>query len=216
MVSELDHITITAPTLLAGAAHVAEVLGVPMQAGGEHPRMGTHNLLLRLGERLFLEVIAPNPAAPAPNRPRWFGLDALTSTSPPCLSTWVVRTPDIQPTAARASEALGPVEPMSRGALNWHITIPADGALPLDGCGPALIQWHTDKHPALALPDQGVSLLSLVLHHPEPARVERLLASLALVGPVRVAALPAATRPCLSAQLQTPCGVRVLGAPIPR
>ena len=29
--------------------------------------------------------------------------------------------------AARASEPLGPVEPMSRGALNWHITIPADG-----------------------------------------------------------------------------------------
>ena len=68
--SNLDHITVTAANLQEGAAWVTQVLGVRPQAGGEHPRMGTHNLLMRLSERSFLEIIAINPAAPAPDRPR--------------------------------------------------------------------------------------------------------------------------------------------------
>jgi len=92
----IDHLTVTAPSLEIGAAFVHDVLGVSPQAGGEHPHMGTHNLLLRLGDTLFLEVIAPNPYAPAPTRPRWFGLDTLDSSSPPLLSAWVVRTADTQ------------------------------------------------------------------------------------------------------------------------
>lgn len=71
----IDHITITAPSLAAGAEFVSQTLGVLPQVGGEHPRMGTHNLLLRLGDALFLEVISPNPLVPAPARPRWFALD---------------------------------------------------------------------------------------------------------------------------------------------
>ena len=81
--SLLDHITVTTFSLEAGTAFVSKALGVSPQPGGEHPRMGTHNFLLRLGDAMFLEVIAPNPAAPAPSRPRWFGLDKLGPHSPP-------------------------------------------------------------------------------------------------------------------------------------
>lgn len=66
--ASLDHLVVVAPTLAAGAQYVEERLGVVMQPGGKHPRMGTHNLLLRLGD-CYLEVIAPNPDAPAPTRP---------------------------------------------------------------------------------------------------------------------------------------------------
>src|SRR4051812_12900340 len=51
---QLDHLTVTAPTLAQGAAFVRDALGAELQPGGEHPRMGTHNLLLRLGDTLFL------------------------------------------------------------------------------------------------------------------------------------------------------------------
>jgi hypothetical protein len=51
-------------------------------------------------------------------------------------------------TAAGSFEVLGPIEPMSRGKLNWLITIPADGSLTLDGVAPALIQWDAEPHPA--------------------------------------------------------------------
>ena len=70
----IDHITVTAPTLEAGAAFVVQALGVAPQPGGEHPLMGTHNLLLKLSDTAFLEVIAVNPKATAPQRPRWFEL----------------------------------------------------------------------------------------------------------------------------------------------
>ncbi len=209
----LDHITVTAFSLEAGAAFVAETLGVAPQTGGEHPRMATHNLLLRLGDTLFLEVIAPNPAVPAPPRPRWFGLDGLGPQSPPRLSTWVVRTSDIRATAVAASEPLGNIEPMSRGALDWLITIPADGSVPLDGAAPALIEWNTDRHPAGKLEDKGLSLAKLEIHHQDPGRLARLLSSLALDAPVSV--LPAApdTPARLVAHIDTPRGLRVLSAP---
>ena len=210
--THLDHITVTTHTLDHGVAWVRDVLGVSPQTGGTHPRMGTYNCLLRLGESLFLEVIAPDPAAPPPARPRWFDLDTLTLQSPPALSTWVVRSSDIAQSAAAASEPLGPIEPMSRGALNWLITIPADGVVPLDGVAPALIEWHTPAHPANSLPDVGLSLARLDIHHPDPARVTRLLQSLALQAPVSVHACSADAPPHLVAHIDTPQGRRVLDA----
>lgn len=206
----IDHITITSPTLDAGAAFVRKVLGVEPQAGGEHPRMGTHNLLLRLGDALFLEIISPNPCAPAPARPRWFGLDNMAVDARPALSTWVVRTKDIRTSASASSEPLGSIEPMSRGALNWLITIPADGSVPLDGIAPALIEWHSETHPASRLEDRGLSLRGLELHHPEPERISRLLASIGLDGPITVLPLSAGAMPHLVAHIDTPQGTCLL------
>lgn len=206
----IDHLTVTAPSLAAGAEFVRAALGVAPQAGGEHPRMGTHNLLLRLGDARFLEVIAANPAAPAPGRPRWFALDALTPQSPPTLAAWVARTADIRAAAAASSEPLGAIEPMRRGTLDWLITIPADGALPLGGVAPALIEWHTDAHPAAGLPDHGLALAGLELLHPEPERVSRLLRSLGLAD---AATVSAAATPAVVAHIDTPQGRRRLAVP---
>lgn len=211
----LDHIAVTAFSLEAGAAFVRETLGVSPQAGGEHPRMGTHNLLLRLGDAIYLEVIAPNPSAPAPARPRWFGLDRLGVDSPR-LSAWVVRTSDVAAAVAGAAEPLGEVEPMNRGALHWLITIPADGSLPLGGAAPALIQWHTDVHPAARLEDKGLSLAGLEIHHPDPDRVSRLLRSLGIEAPVSVLPAPAGAAPSLVAYIDTPRGMRRLSTPGPQ
>ncbi len=184
-------------------------LGVQAQVGGEHPRMGTHNLLLRLGEALFLEIIAVNPGAASPTRPRWFALDTLTSSSPARLSTWVVRSEAIHNSCLAASEDLGNIEPMTRGALNWLITIPADGSVPLQGVAPALIEWQTETHPASRLQDFGLSLAKLELLHPEPEKVSALLASLHLQAEVAVLQC-GADGPQLRAFINTPSGVRCL------
>ena len=64
--------------------------------------MGTHNSVLRLGEAMYLEIIAVNPVAPRPSRPRWFELDRLETDSAPRLTTWIARTHDIH-AAARAA-----------------------------------------------------------------------------------------------------------------
>lgn len=211
--SRIDHLTITSPTLETGAAYVMQVLGVGMQTGGEHPRMGTHNLLLRLGDALFLEVIAINANASSPGRPRWFAMDRMAPDALPSLSTWVVRTTDIRAAATACNEPLGDIEPMSRGALNWLITIPRDGSVPLDGVGPALIEWQTDAHPASRLEDRGLSLRRLELFHPDPERVSRTLSSLRLEGQVAVQPVPQGAAPHLVAHIDTPNGLRQLSTP---
>ena len=205
--NRIDHITVTAPTLAIGAAFVSSALGAIPQAGGEHPRMGTHNLLLRLGDARFLEIIASSPGAPPPGRPRWFALDSLTPDSPPSLSTWVVNTTDIRVTAAASTEALGPVEPMSRGQRNWLITIPADGSIALNGVAPALIEWDVPPHPAEGLADYGLSLEKLEIFHPDPQRVAALLASIALEDVVECRHGVSAR---LVAHINTPQGMREL------
>ena len=210
MSSCIDHLIITAPTLEAGAAFLRQTLGVTPGPGGKHPRMGTHNRLLRLGDGLFLEVIAIDPQAPGPGRPRWFGLDRLGTDALPSLAGWVARCDDIRGAAAASTEALGKIEPMTRGALDWLITIPDDGTLPLGGAGPALIAWHAPIHPAATLSEHGLSLVKLEIFHPEPGRIERLLRALDFDGLLSVSALPASAQPYLSARIGTPHGVREL------
>jgi len=145
---QLDHVVVTAGSLSVGVTWAEGALVVPLQAGGEHPRMGTHNALLRLGASIYLEVIAVNPAASAPRRPRWFGLDRLASDASPRLASWVARTDDIEAATSR-EQSLGQIEAMSRNDLRWLITIPADGSLPGEGVAPTLIEWQTAQHPAL-------------------------------------------------------------------
>ena len=206
---EIDHLVVTAPTLESGADHVWQALGVRPGPGGQHPRMGTHNLLLRLGESQFLEVIAPDPAAARPDRPRWFALDELAPDATPRLAGWVARTDDLRGCPAAVLRDAGDIETMTRGTRQWLITIPADGRLPLGGAMPMLIEWQTPRAPAgVGLPAAGCALAALGLRHPQPGRLEGLLALAGLAG--RVATEAGA--PGLWADVATPTGPRRLDA----
>lgn len=212
-VATLDHLVVTAPNLKSGVQWVRDALGVTPELGGKHPRMGTHNCLLRLGEQTYLEVISPDPNAPDPGRPRWFALDRMKPDASAQLAAWVVRTGNIEQAVSVAGEALGTVEPMERGDLSWLITVADSGLLPLGGIAPVLIEWRTPIHPATGLRDSGCRLLQLDLYHPEPARVERMLQAIGLDGHklrLRPSGECAATR--LVATVQTPDGVRTLPA----
>jgi hypothetical protein len=173
--------------------------------------MGTHNMLLRLGEATYLEVIAANPHAAKPARARWFGLDELPHGAEPRLACWVARTDSVHESVAGASEALGRIEPMSRGALEWLISIPEDGSLPLGGVAPALIQWLSGIHPAASMRETACTLVALELLHPEPGRVTALLTSLGIAEPdVQVSVLERSA-PGLVAHIRTPQGLRRIG-----
>jgi hypothetical protein len=208
--SQIDHIVVTAPHLATGADLVRRSIGATPQTGGEHARIGTHNLVFKLGDSLYLEVIAPNPKGPAPGRPRWFELDDVKPDTPPRLAGWVARTDDIRSTLAASSEPLGEIVAMSRGELQWLITIPRDGRLPLGGIGPALIEWLTPGHPAARMVETGCTLARLEAFHPEPSRISALLESLSFEGPISVSPVPAGGRPYLVAHIQTPNGPRTI------
>lgn len=193
----LDHLAIAAMRLEDGVAAVEALLGVPMAGGGQHAAMGTHNRLLSLGD-LYLEVIAVDPAAPPPGRPRWFDLDRFAG--PPRLTNWIVATDDLAAALAQGPAGWGAPMAFARGDYRWQMAVPEDGRLPFDGCAPAVIQWHGSLHPARALPDQGLRLRALHITHPDAAALQ---AALPLNDPrVTFATGPAA----LQARLDTPKG----------
>jgi hypothetical protein len=161
---EFDHLVVAARTLDEGARWIEGRLGVAPAAGGKHALMGTHNRLLSLGARRFLEVIAIDPEAAQPSRPRWFGLDtpgmhARLETGP-ALIHWVMRTDDIGKALREYPEAVE-ILALQRGDYRWRIGVPRDGRLPCDGACPTLIQWEGDLHPADRLPESGCMLLDL-------------------------------------------------------
>jgi glyoxalase-like protein len=212
-VSRIDHLVVTAGSLAEGADYVRRALGAELQPGGEHALMGTHNCLLRLGERVYLEVIAANPAAAAPGRPRWFQLDRPDAVRTPRLATWVARTDDIHAAAARSPVPLGTIEPMSRGGLEWLITVRRDGGLLMDGVAPTVIQWPEGVHPADSMKDSGCSLTALEAFHPEPEALRELLASIGFEGRFPISPQSRGAKPYLVATIETASGARRIGGP---
>jgi hypothetical protein len=203
----LDHLVVAAATLEQGEDHVESLLGVRPQRGGKHVAMGTHNSLLKLGERSYLEVIAIDPDGAAPARPRWFALDNIALRArlddSPRLIHWVARTDDID--AARRACPIDPgdVHVMKRGALTWRITIPADGHLPGAGILPTLIQWGDERHPTDTMPESGIRLAALAGAHPEPGAMHAALAALSLGETIKVTF---AVTPRLATMLRTTRG----------
>lgn len=216
MTTEIDHLIIAADTLDAGVAWCEATLGVTPGPGGRHAFMGTHNRLLNLSgadhPRCYLEIIAIDPEAPPPGRPRWFGLDARPP-GPPTLWHVVARSPGL----LRQREALAaldqdPGEPTAasrasaHGLLTWQITLRADGTLGHAGALPTLIQWD-GPHPADHLPASGLSLRSLVLRGPGPKIRDTLR--------LRGAEFRVEPGPALSARIDAPAGAVVLHSEAP-
>ena len=205
-----DHLVIVAPSLAEGVAHVRETLGVEMPFGGRHPNMGTWNHLLRLGDHVFLEVIAIDPEAPPPGRPRWFGLDDRDKVRADWarghrLKAWVANTRMLAGILAQYGVTFGIATAQSRGALSWQFAVPDDGALIMDGALPYLIEWSDGINPAHAIPDLGCRLKGVTIEHPKSDMVRSALTSLSSLGPVSVRQGPAFK---LSAEIETPDGVR--------
>jgi hypothetical protein len=202
----LDHLVVGAASLEAGLLHLQDRLGILVPPGGSHPLMGTHNRLMRIGEGLFLEIIAIDPAAPPPGRRRWFALDDPVQRSRiaerPRLIAWVAGTRSLDSVLERAP-VLGSAITATRGALSWRIGIRDDGALAEEAMLPVPIEWPDGPHPAERMEDLGIRLEEFRLGHPEPQRIGGLLAG---IGARHLAELDEAPQPLLSARLRLPDG----------
>lgn len=217
--ARFDHLTVAALSFEEGVDWVEHQFGgIRPPTGGAHPRMATHNHLLRLSATTFLEVIAVDSTAEPPIRPRWFGLDSDAMRSRlaerPRLIGWVAAVDNLQQAIAACPITTGPAEPISRGTLQWLITVPKDGSLVEGGTMPTLIQWPTDRpHPATRMADLGCSLLRLDLEHPEPGRLGAALDAIGFDRNGAVCLSLNTSRPRLSASIRTPDGVAVLYQP---
>ncbi|MGU3538832.1 VOC family protein [Methylobacterium sp. A54F] len=208
----LDHLAVVAPTLTEGVAHARASLGLDIPEGGRHREMGTRNHLLRLGPALFLEVIAVDPEAPHPGRPRWFGLDDGARVRADWeagrrLRAFVARTDDLDGLLARHPGLFGQAERMSRGDLAWRFAVRADGGLPEDGLLPCPMEWGPGGSPARAMPDRGARLLAVRVEHPNPQDAAARYAALGLRDAPEIRPGPVLR---FTAEIDTPAGPRTL------
>jgi hypothetical protein len=181
--------------------------------------MGTHNRLLAIASERFpdsyLEIIAIDPDAPAPQRPRWMGIDdallraavresprlvhAVARTAMIEMVRWGLINCGLDPGVPVAAERATP-----HGLLKWRITVRDDGRPACGGALPTLIEWQ-GPHPCERLPASPVALRDLTL---------RGLGAQAL-DVLKLPAVQAVARgaePALSATFDTPRGAVTLNA----
>ncbi|HXM91799.1 MAG TPA: VOC family protein [Candidatus Dormibacteraeota bacterium] len=149
----LDHILLGCNDLDRGIAFVEEHTGVRAAFGGVHPGRGTRNALLSLGERHYLEIIAPDPQqAGAPD------IRNLRQLAEPRLVSWAAHPGDINQFAAHLRsggiEFEGPT-PGSRKRLDGRVLQWKTLNLKNDEQGvlPFFIEWSVGTtHPSTDAP----------------------------------------------------------------
>jgi hypothetical protein len=208
--NRLDHIAIAAVSLEQGGEYLRELLGVEVPVGGVHATMGTHNLVMQLGDDRYLEVISIDPAGKVPEHPRWFDLDRQSMRAQlaerPRLITWVMNTPDLGGLVARAGFDIGTPAAFSRDNLQWDIAVTDDGRLLAGGMLPYCIQWHSKPHPSRAMADLGCRLQKLTIHHNRPQWIAARLESMDAAHLVEIDQIPDSESSHLAAIIETPNG----------
>lgn len=207
LLSRVDHLVYACAELDRGIAEIEQVLGVRASLGGRHPMWGTHNALVGLGARSYLEIIAPDADHAPTSTARPFGLDAVNRSH---LVAWAVSGRELQTWRNKAQLGgvhLGAIRSGSRHSadgvtLEWKLTdlrcVVGDGVVPF------LIDWGPSSHPSLTAP-KGAMLVGLRAEHPDHECVRNMLSVLALD-----LAVDAGPRPALIAEIRGPNGVVVL------
>jgi hypothetical protein len=180
----LDHILLGCNDLDTGIAFVQNNAGVRAAVGGVHPGRGTRNALLSLGERQYLEIIAPDPHQPGAKDT--LGLRLLTQ---PKLVGWAAHPGDLEAFAKKLREAgvafEGPT-PGSRArpdgrVLHWKTINLADDH---HGLLPFLIEWSADSpHPSTDAP-KGCSLDYFEVNSTNPEELTQLIQKIGIDLPV--------------------------------
>jgi len=220
MNARVDHLVIVADNLEQGAQWCEATLGAQPVTGGRHALMGTHNRLLAIGSERFpdsyLEIIAIDPDAPPPARPRWFAMDdpALRAAvrEAPRLVHAVARTTLIEMVrwglvncGLNPGDLVAAQRDTPAGLLKWRITVRDDGAMACGGALPTLIEWQ-GAHPCQRLPPSTAALRALTLRG-LPAQAVGVLKLPAVQSTGRVPREPA-----LSATFDTSRGAVMLDA----
>ena len=156
--SLLDHIILGCSDLDAGINFVQERTGVRAERGGVHPDRGTANALLSLGDRHYLEIMAPDPSAKDVQAWAARQLEVLKGLANPRLMGWAVHPNDIDSVAKKFRESglqiLGPW-PGSRTRPDGRVVSWKSFSLADDRRGllPFFIEWGKDSvHPSSDAP----------------------------------------------------------------
>lgn len=174
----IGHIVYAAPAVDAAVDDLEERLGVGAQPGGKHVGLGTHNALLALGARTYLESSHPDPEQLPPSMAR----PLLASTASPNWGRWDEPSPATTLTRNRRRPLLRllalPALDVERvgltgTVLRWRLTLNAVDGGPV----PFLISWGDSEHPSRRAPS-ALILGSFEIEHLGPQSIASVLTAL--------------------------------------
>ncbi|GIS10184.1 MAG: hypothetical protein CM15mP114_09660 [Alphaproteobacteria bacterium] len=147
---KLDHIVFGSSTLEEGTEFVENILQAKLSDIGYHKDMGTHNRVIRISERVYLEVIAIDPKISNLKNRKWFNLDNSNLQSKlkksPQIIGYVIENNDMN-----ISKYYDPFFEASRDNYKWQFAMPTFKNNILDreiieaGIIPSLISWKSEK-----------------------------------------------------------------------
>lgn len=182
MYEHLDHIMWACTDLEAGSRQFESLTGVCPRFGGVHASGLTHNALVRIGPRCYLEILAPTGPASADDD-AWCRI--ARAAREPQIVTYCQRSARPLSDLAASARARGFRDSVVAGNgrrtpegvdLRWQWVAPK-----IDEFGlafPFFIDWLDSPHPAEMLADTGVSLREWVVQHPQAPHLSTLLAEL--------------------------------------
>jgi len=180
----LDHIILGCNDLDLGMELVEQNTGVRPAVGGVHPGRGTRNALLSLGERRYLEIIAPDPA-----QQKIAHFPQIREMKDPRLIGWAVHPPDIAATALLLRDNQVAFQGPDDGSrkrpdgrvLNWKTINLADDR---HGILPFFIEWSADSvHPSNDAP-KGCHLDYFTVMAVDPAELSQVFQRIRVDAPV--------------------------------
>ena len=198
----LDHLLWEEFRLEEGETRFADLTGVSPAFGGAHPDRGTHNSLLSLGEGVYLEIIAPNPA-----QAEAFGFpEEAPPGFEPGLFAFGMKSDDLEHvrhSVERAGLSASSLQDVSRERPNGEVlrwqTLIIEGH-DFGHVVPFFTRSDGAPHPS-ETPPKGCELLEFSVGHPENEKLSRLYDALEVNVPV----FPS-EQPRLRAVLATPKG----------
>ena len=161
----LDHIVFGSFTLEEGTKFVENILQAKLSDIGYHKDMGTHNRVIRISERVYLEVIAIDPKSSNLSNKKWFNLDnsklQFKLKQSPQIIGYVIENNNMN-----ISKYYDPFFESSRDIYEWQFAMPTFNNNILDreiieaGMIPSLISWKSDK-PVYQMKKNQFELISL-------------------------------------------------------
>jgi hypothetical protein len=209
MSPSLDHIIWACDDLERGSRRFEALTGVSPRYGGVHASGLTHNALVAVGPRCYLEILAPT-GPETPGEDDWCRL--ARAAHEPRILTYCVRSSRPLSELAPIAEGLGAKKAgvLSNGRttpegvrLNWQWLGPT-----IDRFGlafPFFIDWLDSPHPAdsaAAAQNRGeIRLQDFAVGHPDAAELQLILSKLGVSIDTYAAA-----RVEFRVRLQTPLG----------
>ena len=203
---QYDHFLLGCSSLEAGIQFVKDKTGIEAIKGGKHPFIGTHNALISLGEKVYLEIIAPDPEAKALIPSYAF----LKEMNAPSLFMWAARTDNMNDLLKHVQEAgykNSGILPGSRqradaSVLKWRSLSVETG---ITSVVPFFIEWDiSSRHPAIDSP-KGCSIISFEIEYPEPEKLKTVFTQLQIDVPLKQA-----TKASLQLKINSPKGTILL------